>query len=60
MRVLCVCGAYMLNPEHATYVRDGKPFCHEQTCAKVKERRHGIDNEMSDGLRREIAARETC
>lgn len=39
MLVQCACGAYRINPEHATYVKDGVPMCHEETCRKVKERR---------------------
>lgn len=32
MRVPCYCGAYLLDPENATYVKDGKPMCHAHTC----------------------------
>ena len=39
MLVRCACGPYRLNPENATYVRDGVPLCHEETCRKVAERR---------------------
>jgi hypothetical protein len=38
-KVLCYCGRYQLNPERATFVKNGVPMCHEWTCAKVKEHR---------------------
>lgn len=42
--VMCACGVYPLDPEEATYVRDGKPLCHEETCARVAHnRRQTID-----------------
>lgn len=40
MRVPCLCGVYRLNPENATYVREGVPLCHAATCQKVAEHRH--------------------
>lgn len=36
MLVRCVCGFHRLNPAHATYVRDGVPFCHEWTCRQAR------------------------
>ena len=34
--VLCACGVYLADPENASYVKDGKPMCPAETCAKVK------------------------
>lgn len=39
MKQRCACDAYDVEANDATYVRDGHPLCHEQTCAKVKEHR---------------------
>jgi hypothetical protein len=39
MQTLCVCGIYSTEVEHATFVRDGRPLCHHETCQKV--RHHG-------------------
>lgn len=36
MLALCECGVYRIETEHATYVRDGKPLCHAETCRKVR------------------------
>lgn len=35
MKVRCFCGQYMLDPEHALYVRDGIPLCSSATCQQV-------------------------
>lgn len=35
MKKLCYCGKYEIDPEHATYVKDGRPMCNEYTCGKV-------------------------
>lgn len=39
--VPCPCGPYLVDADaqDATYVKDGIPMCHEETCRKVKERR---------------------
>lgn len=34
-RTLCYCGVYSLNPENATYVKNGKPLCAAITCERV-------------------------
>lgn len=39
MRRACACGIYLIDPEHATYVRYGVPLCPEATCQKVREHR---------------------
>lgn len=39
MFVPCKCGAYNIDPEFANYVSEGKPMCHPETCAKVRQRR---------------------
>ena len=39
MLVWCLCNAFMVDPENATYVRDFQPLCHEETCKKVREHR---------------------
>ena len=39
MLVWCLCNAFMVDPESATYVRDFHPLCHEETCKKVCEHR---------------------
>lgn len=33
--VLCACFRYLLDPEQCDYVRDGRPLCAADTCAKV-------------------------
>lgn len=38
-RVACYCKRYLINPEHATYVKNGIPMCNENTCQKVAEHR---------------------
>lgn len=38
-RVACYCKRYLINPENATYVKNGIPMCNEATCQKVKEHR---------------------
>lgn len=61
MKVPCYCGKYRLDPEHATYVKDGKPMCHPDTCRMVKE--HGnrglreiVDNAAFDVVHARAAA----
>lgn len=45
----CACDAYDTEANDATYVRDGKPLCHERTCAQVKEhRRQGLHSDPGD------------
>lgn len=39
MRVHCHCHRYLVNPEHATYVKNGVPMCAAATCQKVQEHR---------------------
>ena len=38
MLVPCYCGLHNLDPEHATYVKDGKPLCHPTTCERANLR----------------------
>ena len=38
MYTLCACREYTIDTEQATYVRNGIPMCHEETCKKVKAR----------------------
>lgn len=58
MRVLCACGAYKINPESATYVRNGVPMCHEETCRKVAERRNDVEGEARRAEMRRLETRE--
>lgn len=37
--VLCFCQRFRINPENATYVRNGVPLCNAATCQKVQEHR---------------------
>lgn len=45
MLIECFCGRNRLDPETTTYVRDGKPLCHEQTC-------HAVGNARREEMRR--------
>lgn len=36
----CFCGHYRLNPEHAVYVKDGRPLCNAITCERAALRTH--------------------
>ena len=40
MKQLCACGVHMVEANDATYVKDFKPMCNENTCQKVKETRN--------------------
>lgn len=40
--VLCACDIYLIDPEHSNYVRNGRPVCHEATCAKVAANRNAV------------------
>lgn len=42
MRVPCFCKRYLVNPENATYVKDGVPMCNAATCDKLKEHREDM------------------
>lgn len=35
MRTRCYCGHHSLNPENATYVKDGRPLCLSTTCERA-------------------------
>lgn len=37
--VMCFCRRYKINPENATFVKNGVPMCCAATCQKVKEHR---------------------
>jgi hypothetical protein len=34
-KIPCYCGSYELEPADADYVKDGRPLCASETCAKV-------------------------
>lgn len=53
----CYCGKHLLDPEHATYVKDGHPMCHERTCAPTHQQATTLDAQLTDMRRRELAAR---
>jgi hypothetical protein len=49
MNVLCYCGHHKLDPENATYVKNGRPMCHPVTCERVvirvaAEQRYVLDD----------------
>lgn len=57
MRVPCYCGHYCLNPENATYVKEGKPLCHTITCERANRRAPELAQQAAELRRIEEAAR---
>ena len=49
MLTLCFCRRFRIDPEEATFVKNGIPLCSASTCQKVKEHREaGMKNPHND------------